>query len=89
VRDLYLVLRAYVREDGVVIHHHDYGSVTLHDIFLLRPDMCRYAVARDGPKHLCIDMYDCTLENYRVQRCSYKSFDSLEAAIMAASLTLT
>lgn len=83
-----MLLRAYIHEDGSVIDHHDLGTVTIHDIFLLRPDRCRFAIAREGIVFLCIDMYDCDVARLKVMSCRHRKFDTLEAAMMAATLSL-
>lgn len=85
-------LRAYVCEAGCVRWQDDYGWSTFSQIYIRRPDDCRYAVAEKGaimPEFIVWDLFNVMmtpagelivpppmLENW-----------SLEAAVMATQLT--
>lgn len=79
-------LRAFVCDCGDVKRVNDEGSSTLADIFVRRPDTCKYAIVRCRDKYLAIDMYELLTDGNHVMLGEHIELPTEDAAIAAAQL---
>ena len=80
------VLRAYVCDCGDVKRVNDEGSSTVADIFLRRPDTCKYAIVRFRDKYLVVDLYELLTDGKDVMIGEHIELPTEDAAIAAAQL---
>lgn len=80
-------LRAFVCDCGEVRRVNDEGSSTLQDIFIRRPDACRYAIVRHRDKYLAVDMYELLTDGVDVIIGKHRELPTEDAAIAATQLS--
>jgi hypothetical protein len=89
-------LVCYVCDNSHTIDHNGDGTMTYHQVFLIRPDTCRYAVMQDLTTHkfVSVDLYHTTLvrapsENLGTFTYDTKprSYDSEDVAVVATLLS--
>lgn len=83
-------LHAFVCDGGVVHPTADVGYTELGDIFVRRPNRCRYAILEDVRSFIVADMFDVQWldkTQFAMQLGAHHRHTTYDAAIMAASLT--
>lgn len=83
-----MILRAYMCDGGVLHERQDEGASTLFQIFLQRPDDCRYAILEvpsDG--FLSVDLFDLRQSSYHdLHLGAHTRHETYDAAIVATAI---
>jgi hypothetical protein len=82
-----MVPRAYISESEVV-HTSALGSVPFSEIFVYRPEHCRYAVVQVGDEYWMTDLFTLVRdpETHELTIGDYWVFPDEDSAIMAAMM---
>lgn len=82
-------LHAYLCDGPCIRPREDMGTMTFTQVFVMRPDGCRYAVIEavaEPDKFLVVDLYETTYDDRTVYMGPLLTFPTLDAALMSRML---
>lgn len=79
-------LHAYLCDGPCIKPREDMGTMTFTQVFVQRPDSCRYAVIQPASgvdEYLVVDLFETTYDDRAVYMGPHLTFPTLDAALMS------